>query len=418
MPSSCKQTLEITVPVSEVAEETERVIRSMAERVRLPGFRPGKAPLNIVRTRFSADIREEVIRALVPKHFRKRADERELHVVGTPDVTDVHFHDGEPLTFKAEFEVIPEIELGDYGALEVAYQDPEPTEEEVAQRLDQLREQKAEFVNEAPRPVADGDHAVVSLEAQGQVDEALRKQEEVVVHIGGSDTLEAFSVNLLGMTPDQEKEFEVAYPADYGDAKLSGRTVRFKALLKGIRRKELPELSDAFAADLGDFKTLEELRDELRKAIHREKEYLAQQEAKSKLVEQLVQMHDFPVPESLVEGQIKRQVEQLLRSMAARGADLDSMKLDWAKIRESQQERAAREVKASLLVDRIAEREKIGVTTDEVDHEVQRIARHGREPVATVRKRLEEADGLRSIASRIRSEKTLSFLFEHARKIA
>ena len=288
----------------------------------------------------------------------------------------------------------------------------------MAQRLDQLREQKAEFVNEAPRPVADGDHAVVSLEAQGQVDEALQKQEEVVVHIGGPDTLEAFSVNLLGMTPDQEKEFEVAYPADYGDAKLSGRTVRFKALLKGIRRKELPELSDAFAADLGDFKTLEELRDELRKAIHREKEYLAQQEAKSKLVEQLVQMHDFPVPESLVEGQIKRQVEQLLRSMAARGADLDSMKLDWAKIRESQQERAAREVKASLLVDRIAEREKIGVTTDEVDHEVQRIARHGREPVAAVRKRLEEADGLRSIASRIRSEKTLSFLFEHARKIA
>ncbi len=418
METSCKQTLEIAVPTAEVEQETARVVKSMAERVRLPGFRPGKVPLDLVKTRFAADIREEVVRNLVPKHFHMRAEEQDLHVVGTPDVTDVHFHAGEPLKFKAEFEVVPQIELGDYRELAVPYREPQVTDEQVAARLQDLREQKSELVNEAPRPVAAGDYAVVSLEALGDVQEASRKQDEVVVHIGGQDTLAPFSENLQGMSPGEEKDFDVAYPQDHGDAKLAGHTVRFHAQLKGIRRKEMPELNDAFAADLGDFRTLDELRDEVRKALQREQEFLAQQEAKNKLVDKLVDMHSFPVPEAFLDRQIQIQVEQYLRGLAARGADLSSVKLDWDKVKESQRERATREVKASLLLDRIADRETMEVTNEEVDREVQHIARQEREALAVVRQRLEKEGGLRRIASRIRTEKTLNFLFEHARKVA
>jgi trigger factor len=416
--ASCKRTLEITVPAAEVEQETERVVNSMRERVRLPGFRPGKAPVSLVRARFAAEIREEVIKSLVPKHFQKQAGEQDLRVVGAPDVSDVHLHAGEPLRFKADFEVAPDIELQEYRGLTVAYREPEVTGEQVAERLERLRDQKAEFVNIDPRPVADGDYAVISLQAQGQVEESLRKPDELVVHIGGEDTLEAFSTNLRGLTPGQDKEFDVSYPEDYGDEKLAGRTVRFRASLKGIRRKELPDLNDAFAADLGDFKTLEELRAELRKALQREQEFLAQQAARNKLVDSLVDAHDFPVPEAYLERQIQTQVEQHLRAMAARGVDPRSVKLDWEKIKESQRERAAREVKASLLLDRIAEREAIEVTREEVDREVQRVARQEKEPAAAVRQRLEEDGGLRRIAGRIRADKTLSFLFEHARKVA
>ncbi len=418
MASDCKRTIEITVPAAEVEQETERAVSSLAARVKLPGFRPGKAPAGLVRSRFAGDIREEVVRNLVPKHFRKHAEDHNLRVVGTPDVTDIHYHAGEPLTFKAEFEVAPEFELGDYRGLTVPYREPEVTAEQVGKRLEELREQKAEYVNEPPRPAADGDHAVVSLEAQGEVEEALRRRDELVVEIGGADTLEAFSANLRGMSPGEEKEFDVAYPEDYGDAKLAGRTIHFRAELKGIRRKELPELNDAFAADLGDFKSLDELREEIRKGLQGEQEYLAQQRAKAKLVDELVSRHEFPVPEALVEQQIQNQVEQYLRGLAAQGADLDSVKLDWGKIRESQRERATKEVKASLLLERIADREALAVTHEEVDREVQRIARRGREPVAAVRRRLEEDGGLNRIANRIRTDKTLSLLFEHARKVA
>jgi trigger factor len=185
-----------------------------------------------------------------------------------------------------------------------------------------------------------------------------------------------------------------------------------------IRRKELPELNDAFAADLGDFKSLEELREEIRRSLQREQEFLAQQRAKAKLVDELVKSHGFPVPEALVERQIQNQVEQYLRGLAAQGADLDSVKLDWAKARESQRERATHEVKASLLIEKIADRESVAVTNEEVDREVQRIARQSREAVAATRRRLEEDGSLNRIASRIRADKTLSLLFEHSRKVA
>ena len=418
MQESCKRSIEITVPAAEVDQETERVIGSMRGRVKLPGFRPGKVPTNLIRARFAGEVREEVVRSLVPKHFQKRAEDQNLRVVGTPDITDVHYHPGEPLTFKAEFEVAPDFELGAYHGLTVPYREPEVTDDLVARRLEELRAQKAEFINEAPRPAADGDYVVTSLEASGQVEERLRKQDEVVVEIGGEDTLEAFTANLRGLSPGDEREFDVSYPDDFGDSKLAGRTVRFLARVTAIRRKELPELNDAFAADLGDFKDLEELRAEVRKALQREQELLAQQRAKSKIVDQLVKAHEFPVPEALVERQIQGQVEQYLRGLAAQGVDLDSVKLDWDKVKESQRGRAVDEVKASLLLERIADRETIEVTNEEVDREVQRIARQGREAVAVVRRRLEQEGGLRRIALRIRTEKTLNFLFEHARKVA
>jgi trigger factor len=414
---SCKQTLEITIPIEDVEKETNRVVESLSQRVRLPGFRPGKVPVGIIRTRFSSDIREEVIRNLVPKRFQKEVEDRNLRVVGTPDITDVHFHSGEPLRFKAEFEVSPEFELQDYHGLTVAYRDPEVSDDDVARRIEELREQKADYVNVDPRPAEDGDHAVVTLEALSGLDKPL-KQDELMLHVGGQDTLEAFTENLRGMSPGDEKEFDVRYPDDFGDAKLAGRLVRFRAAMKGIRRKELPEINDEFAKDLGDYLTIEELRAEVRKSLLREKEYLAQQEAKNKLVEKLVEMHEFPVPEAFLNRQIESQVEQYLRAVAASGGDPRSVKLDWQKLRESQREQATKDVRASLLLERIADREAIEVMQDEVDREVQRIARQDREPVAAVRRRLEEQGVLRRIASRIRTEKTLTFLFEHARKVA
>lgn len=417
MQDGLKQILEISIPAAEVEQETERVVQSLAQRVRIPGFRPGKVPPGLIKSRYAADIRDEVVRSLVPKFLQKRIEDEDLRVVGTPDITDVHFHAGEPLRFKAEFEVAPEVELKDYRDLTVPYRDPEITDQDVSQRLDALREQKAEFVNIDPRPAAEGDHAVISIEAIGGIGGEM-KQDELVVEIGGADTLEAFSENIRGVSPGEVKEFDVTYPEGHGDEKLAGKAIRFRAALRGLRRKELPELNDDFARDLGDFQNLEELRTEVRQSLQREREYLAQQEAKNQLLEKLVDLHDFPVPEAYLDRQIEAQVEQHLRAAAARGVDPRTVKLDWAKVKESQREKATRDVRATLLLGRIADREGIEVTGDEVDREVQRIARQQREPVAAARRRLEKDGTLRRIVSHIRTEKTLNFLFEHARKVA
>jgi trigger factor len=414
----CKHEIEITVPLEEVQRETEHVLADVQKRAKLPGFRPGKAPLSLIRTKFKSEIRQDVVEHIVPKAFRKKADEERWKVVGNPNVTDIHFEDGEPLRFRAEFEVAPEFDIGEYKGIEAPYAEAQVAEEDVDKRLEEIRGRKAEFVNEDPRPLAEGDYAVVALRSITGVEGDPVESDNMVLHLGDPETLPEFTENLRGMSPEETKEFEVSYPKDYGQERLAGRTVAFSVTVKGVRRKELPDLNDEFAQDLGDYQNLSELRDAIRGSIRAEREYIAQETAKRKIVDELVDRHPFPVPEAYVDRQIEMELERRVREIAAQGVDPRKLNLDWHKIRDSMKDRAERDVRASLLLERIAEAESIYATTDEVDREVQRVAKQERQPVAAVRMRLEKEGGLQRIASRIRTEKTLSFLFEHARKVA
>ena len=243
-------------------------------------------------------------------------------------------------------------------------------------------------------------------------------QDELVLRIGDEATMPVFTENLRGASPDESREFEVVYPEDYERKNLAGRTVKFRATVKAVRRKELPELNDEFAKDLGDFKTLEELKETIRKNILREREHHAQDAAKRQLLDKLVEAHDFPVPGAYVDRQIQVNVENQLRALAGQGMDVKDLKLDWSKVRDSQKDKATRDVKASLLLDKIGEREAIGATQEEVDREVQRIARQQREAVAITRAKLQKEGAIAKIAGNIRTEKTLTMLFEQARKEA
>lgn len=413
----CKHELEISIPAEAVEAETGKVTKTFQGKAKLPGFRPGKVPESLIRRNFAGDIRQQVLEHLVPRFFDAKAKEENLRVVGTPSISDVHFHDGEPVRFKAHFEVFPEFEPAEYTGIEVPYAQPEVTDEDVEKRLAELRENKATYVNVDPRPLVEGDYAVVSLESLSGADEPI-KSDEVSVLIGGPETMPGFTENLLGASPGDEKEFDVVYPEDYGQEKLAGKTIRFHTVVKGLRRKELPEPNDEFAQDLGDFRTLDELKDALRKSIFAQREAEAQREAKDKIVEKLVDANDFPVPEAFVERQIENRVEQRLRSLSQQGVDPRSFNLDWDKIKAAQRDAAIREVKASLILGKVAEREAIGVTNEEVDREVTRVAQQNREPVPTVRKRLSEDGTMDRIASHIQTEKTLNFLFDKATKTA
>lgn len=413
----CKHEIEITVPVDEITRETDRVIADIQQKARLPGFRPGKAPASLIRSKFAKQVREDVLENLLPKFFHKKMEEEELHPVGRPSVKDVQFKEGEPLKFKAEFEVAPEIDLKDYRGVTVHYSEPVVTDEDIAKRLEEIREQKAQYVNVDPRPAADGDYAVVSLDSVSGAAEPIH-QEEMQLKVGDADTMPAFSEALRGLSPDEEKDFDVTYPADYGKPLLAGKTVGFRMKLKMIRVKELPELNDEFAQDLGDYTTLNDLREAIRKAIFQEREIEAQGKAKDHLVDKLIEAHEFPVPDAYVERQIEAQLEQQFRTLAERGVDPSKLKIDWVKLKEAQRPKSVHDVKASLLIDKIAERESIHATNDEVDHEVQRIAKQEREPVAAMRKKLEKEGIINRIAYQIRTAKTMSFLFEHARKEA
>ena len=413
----CKHALEITVPVDEVTKETERAATEIRDKVRLPGFRPGKAPLAMVKSRFAQDVRQEVLEKLVPRFLNAAFEQDHLEVVSKPNISDVHYHSGEPLRFKAEFEVAPIFDLNDYQGINVTYAEPEVSEEDVDKRIESVRERKAEYVNEDPRPLSDGDYAVISLESLSGVEEKVQ-QDELMIKLGDEATMKEFTEHLRGASPEESREFDVTYPADYEREALAGKTVRFKATVKAVRRKELPELNDDFAKDLGDYQTFAELRDSIRKSILHEREHTARDETKHQIIEKLVDGHNFAVPEVYVDRQIEMNLNNQLQQLAGQGIDPRSLKLDWEKIKESQKGRAERDVKASLILDKIAEREAIAATQDEVDREVARYAKQQREPVAAVRAKLQKDGALNRIAGQIRTEKTLTFLFDKAHKEA
>ncbi len=413
----CKHSLEIVVPVEAVDEATVKVTGDFQKKAKIPGFRPGKAPASLIRKYFESDIRQKVLETVVPKFFDSTVQNEKLNVVSQPDIKEVHFHPGEPLRFSAEFEVAPNVELGEYRGLEVPYQEPEVSDEDIDKRVEEVRNEKATYVNLDPRPLADGDYAVVALESIGGIEPPL-KQNELNIEVGGKDTLDGFTENLRGMEPEEEKVFEVSYPEEFGQANLAGKTVKFYCTVKGLRRKELPELNDEFAQDVGDYRDLGEFREAVKKSIAMQRQQAQQTEAKNKLVDILVDKHDFPVPEVFIERQINNRLEQMAQSLISQGIDVNKLNLDWEKLKEAQREKAVREVKASLLLGKVSERESIHATIAEVDREVERLARQQRQPVVALRPKLEKDGTLNRIASHIQTEKTLNFLFEHATKVA
>ena len=306
----------------------------------------------------------------------------------------------------------------DLRGLSVAYAEPAVTDADIDERLNDIRESRSELVNVDPREAAEGDNCLVSLESISGIEGQPMKQDDINIEIGGKETIKEFSEVLLGAMPGDVREAEITYPEDYAAERLAGKTVRFRIALKTIRIKELPELNDDFAKDIGDFQTLDELREEVRKAIFREREFVAQAEAKNALIEKLVDSHDFPVPEVFVERQVEINIENQLRNFAAQGMDVSKIRLDWNKIKETQSDKARRDVRASLILEKVADTESIHTTQDELDGEVNRIARQQREPVAAVRLKMQKDGALGRLASRIRTEKTLSLLFEQAVKEA
>ncbi len=422
--SNTRREIQVEIPAEVVSREVESVVHKLQKVARLPGFRRGKVPASVIRSRFPEDIKSEVVEALVPRYFRQEAEKQGLVPVSQPRVSDLHIHDGEPLRFKATFEVLPEIEVSGYHELPVEKPDTSVSEQEVEDSLSHLREQHATYTVVEGRALADGDYAQVSLQgvpkhSAGGPEDAVAKEsskpvnvDDVMVEIGGSNTVREFSDNLRGASPGETRTFEVSYPEDFSDQRLAGKTFTYTLNVKGIKQKQLPELNDEFAKEIGSFTDLDDLKQKIREGLEHEKQHAAEREGKEKLVEELVKRHEFEVPEALVERQIDLRLERGLRALAAQGMRPEDMKkMDFSRLRAGQREAAVREVKASLLLDKIAEAEHIEVSDEEIDKEVQALAEQTKQTAEAVRARLTREGALDRIRNRLRNDKALDFLY-------
>jgi trigger factor len=413
-----KREISVEVPAEEVRRETDALVQKYQKVARLPGFRAGHVPPSIIRQRFKEDLKSDVVESLVPRYFRKEAEKQGLIPVSQPRVTDLHIHEGEPLRFKASFEIMPEIKVEGYKELRAEHPAIEVKDEEVEEALNSVREQHATYTSVEGRPLQDGDFAQASMD--GRPKEAEDKtqpvhMDEVLIEIGGKNTVPEFSENLRGANAGETREFEVKYPEDSTEKRLAGKTLVYTVKVQAIKQKNLPELNDEFAKELGEFTSLDQVRKQIRENMQAERKHDAEREAKDKLVNELVKRNDFEVPESLVDRQIDLRLERGLRALAAQGMKMEDMKkMDLPRLRAGQRDQAVQDVKSSLLLDRIAELENIDVGEDELNHEIEGLAQQTKQTSEAVRARLTQDGGLDRIRNRIRSEKTLEFLYHQS----
>ena len=412
---SCRRELDLEIPADEVSKAMERVAKEFARLARVPGFRPGKAPIPLIKKRFAEDIKGEVLQTLVPQRVEKAVAEQKLTPVSQPQVDKVEYNEGQPVKFRASFEVLPEFALGNYKNLEIEMPEMQITDERVAETLAEMQQRAATFTPVEGRAVENDDFVQVKLHGTPEGGGDPLQADSVLCHVGAEETMEPFNENLRGANAGDHKNFDVEYPADYPDSKLSGKKFHYSVDVLGVKTKTLPEINDEFAKDVSDAASLEELKKKIRESLEHERDHRQKELQREKVLAELVKLHAFPVPDSLVEHQMDVRLERVVRSLAQQGVDPRAVNVDWVSLRRRQEERARDDVKAELVVDRIATEEQIDVTEEELQHELEHVASHGGESAEAMRARLTKQGALDRMKAKLRSDKTVDWLAQNAR---
>jgi trigger factor len=417
--SECKKNLDIEIPPDVVDAEITHIAQAFARRARVPGFRPGKAPIGVVKTRYRDEIVSEMMQHLMPKYFGDAIDERKLEIVQAPQFESVDYNSGKPLRFRAVFEVYPRLCITNYEGIPAQEVSSQIEDSEVETALKKLQEDMAELTPvEEDRTVQEGDFAEISYSGtiEGS-DEPPITGEKAVAEIGGRTTVKEFTENLIGAKVGEERTFKVIYRAEYPTAQLAGKTVGYKVKVEALKTKETPELNDEFAQRFGDYKTLDELKAKLREDLEKHKRDQAQEQMREKLLGWLEDNNEFELPQSLIERQLQIRVQRLVRDLSRQGINPQRLDVDWGKIREDQQQQAMRDVKGSLILEHVAEKENISVSEQEIESEIEKIAGETNRPKEKVKEVLSRDSGLERLRSQIRNRKTLDLLQSKARII-
>ena len=412
--ATCRRELELEIPADDVTKAMDRVTKEFAKLANVPGFRKGKAPLTLIRKRFADDIKGEVLQSLVPETLEKAVNEAKLQPVSQPSVEKLDFHEGQPVKFTAVFEVLPTFELGNYKDMTLELPPMEVTDADVDRALEEARERASTFTPVEGRAVADGDYAQLKLVGTPIDGSEPLQAESVLCHIGAEETMAPFNENLRGANAGDHKTFDVDYPADYPDPKLAGKTYHYDVDVLGVKTKTLPELNDEFAKDVSDATTLDELKAKIRENQEHQLGHQVKDMKREKVLAELVKTHEFPVPLVLVEHQMDVRLQRMVRQLAQQGVDPRAVNVDWVSLRKRQEERAKDDVKAELIVDRIATAENIEVTDEEVQAELEHMASHSGESAEAISARLTKEGTLDRMKSKLRSDKTLDWLAQNS----
>lgn len=412
--SPVQKTIEVEIPAALLTREADRVANEFGRQANVPGFRPGKIPASVIRSRFAKEIQEEVITRVLGESFRSAMQEKGLEPVGEPRLEHIDpFIEGAPMKYKAVFEVKPQIDLGEYRGIEVAEPKIEVTETDVDAMIERLRDQSSAYRVETERGLDDGDFAVIEIVSTA--DDIETKTDSGHFKLGEETPLPELHDALRGKKAGDVASFDKAYGEDANQEGWRGKTIHHDVTLKEIRIQEKPEVNDEFAKSVGGWDTVALMREAIEGDIRKHREVEAQRFKRTQVGEKLLAAHTFDVPETLVDEELGKSMNNYARYLASQGVNLEQAEIDWRKIGEEFRPEAVKRVKRSLILEAIAKKEGLEVSDVEVDAEIRRAAREQEREFADVKHHLKHEGGYEALRASLAQERALELVLSEAR---
>jgi trigger factor len=413
-------TLRIELPPEEVRKEWDSIASNYSRYARIPGYRAGKAPRQVIEKKFRKEIQDELTKKLVSKSYHDAIAEKQLRVVSLADLGDVEFGEDRSMRFRATVVTAPEFELPEYKNIPVQLPETAVTEAEIETALERLRDQSADFTEVPDRELAMGDFAVIDFtgaidgvpisEIVPEASKNLHGGKKFWLHLAPESFLPQFCEQIVGMKTGETRSVQVLFPTDFPVPDLAGKKADYAVTLNEIKEKVLPPLDDAFAAKLLPDKTLADLRHTIEHNLEHEKEHEVGRAKEAQVVKFLHEHVSFDLPSSLLKNETRRALNELVHRNRERGVTDDLLKGKEKELIEGAGSLAAHRLKTNFILHRIAEHEKIEVTREEVDNAIREQAAHYNVSVEKMRKEFEENDRMNGLAEEILLGKTLDFL--------
>ena len=412
--SSVKKSVEVEIPADLLSNEAKRVTTEFGRSAKIPGFRPGKVPPAVVRNRFAKDIQDEVLNRLLARTFRDAVREKGVEPVGEPRLEHIDAYvEGAPIKYKAEFEVKPRIDLGEYRGLEIDDPKIEVSEHDVESMIERLREQASVYRVETERALDEGDFAMIDITASGEGLEPEPRSGHFKV--GEETPLPELHETLRGKRPGDKVEFDHTYGDDAQNENYRGKTVHHEVELKEIRVQEKPEIDDNFAQSVGGWESVEQMREAIAADIRKHREHEALRLKKQQIGDRLLALHHFDVPETLVEEELGKSLQNYARFLASQGVDLEKAEIDWSKMRDEFRPEAEKRARRGLILEAVSKKENLIAADAEVDREIRRAAQENGRDFAEVKHRLKHDGGYEALRESLSQEKALDFVLAEAK---
>ena len=418
----CKKLVRVEIEAQKVDETLDKVTKEFQREANLPGFRPGKAPREMVVRKYGKDIEDEAKRKLISEAYKNALEEKKIDVLGQPDIEEIQFSRGQPLQFAATIETPPEFELPEYKGIPVKREARTVTDEDVAKALDVLRQSQTTFKT-VDRPAQTGDIVVVNYTGTSEgkalteiapTAKSLSEQKSFWVEIGADAFLPGFGEQLMGTKAGDKRTVNVEFPANFVTTELSGKKASYEVEVLEVKEKALPPLDEAFAKSYGA-ESLEKLREGVRRDLEKELEYKNHRSVRTQLVRSLLNRVNFELPETAVAHETRNVVYDIVQENAKRGISRDTIEQQKEQIYSAATQGAKERVKVAFLLQKIAEKEDIKVSQEEIAQRVAQLAATYQIPAAKFLKDLQKRNGLIEIFDQIMNEKVLNLLQENAK---